>query len=77
MYKLEFPLYVVISYIALAIIGILGNFTIILITITNKCLHSRCYILIALMACFNFVYCIYAVRLLNCIIQNEKPLRLN
>ncbi|EGT48006.1 CBN-SRSX-25 protein [Caenorhabditis brenneri] len=57
------PAPMIYSTLALSIIGLFGNITIVLVTILNKNLHSRCNLLIGLLAFFDVIVCIYLVHL--------------
>ncbi|EFO87865.1 hypothetical protein CRE_05516 [Caenorhabditis remanei] len=57
------PVPLVLCFLTLSVVGIIGNLTIVLVTIINKTLHSRCCILIGIMAFFNIIVGIYVTQL--------------
>lgn len=55
------PTPMIYSTMALSIIGLIGNMTIVLATVISKRLQSRCNILIGLLALSDVVVCTYLV----------------
>ncbi|CAI5448339.1 unnamed protein product [Caenorhabditis angaria] len=59
----EYSQLMIYSNLTLIVFGILGNFTIVWITIANKNLHSRCNLLIGILAFFDLVIGFYLASL--------------
>ncbi|CAL2042843.1 unnamed protein product [Caenorhabditis brenneri] len=57
------PIYLITCFLLLSLIGIIGNLTIVIVTLRNKTLHTRCCRLIGIMAFFNFIVCVYVAQL--------------
>ncbi|CAB3406702.1 unnamed protein product [Caenorhabditis bovis] len=57
------PIGMIYSTLILSIIGFIGNLTIVIITILNKSLKTRCNILVGLLAFWDAVVCIYLIQL--------------
>ncbi|KAF1758077.1 hypothetical protein GCK72_014535 [Caenorhabditis remanei] len=49
--------------LGISIIGLIGNLTIVFVTVWNKRLQSRCNVLIGLLALFDAIVCIYLIHL--------------